>query len=89
MILRPDLVLVALPPREETRRSSGLIVLAPHPDLAVTTGLVRLVGDAVANVAPGDHVLFGGLVGLPLDIAGWPHLLLREVDLDAVIEGTP
>jgi co-chaperonin GroES (HSP10) len=85
MVLRPDLVLVALPPREERRTSAGIVLLAPPRDAAPTYGLVRQVGARVTDVVVGERVVFSALVGLELDLGGWPHLLVCETDLDAVI----
>lgn len=84
MTIRPDLVLVALPPREERRTDAGVIV--QPDDRPAQAGIVRQVGAAVGDVAAGDRVLFSTLAGQELEVDGWPHLLLREQDIDAVIE---
>lgn len=84
MRIRPDLVLVALPPREERRTDAGVIV--QPDDRPAQAGIVRQVGAAVRDVAVGDRVIFSTLVGLEMEIARWPHLLLREQDIDAVLE---
>jgi co-chaperonin GroES (HSP10) len=83
--LRPDLVLVALPPRTERVRASGLVTLDAS-DRADMLGKVRLVGAAVREVCAGQFVVFGRLAGQPVDVDGHPHLLIREADLDAVVE---
>jgi co-chaperonin GroES (HSP10) len=85
MTIRPDLVLVALPPREETITPAGVVLLAPPMDYAPTIGLVRQVGAHVRDVTVGAKVVFSALVGLELELGGWPHLLVRHDDLDAVI----
>jgi co-chaperonin GroES (HSP10) len=83
--IRPDLVLVALPPREERSTPAGIVVLAPSSEIAPTLGLVRQVGARVCDVKVGQRVIFSALVGLQLELGGWPHLLVRHDDLDAVI----
>jgi len=86
MILRPDLVLVALPPRDRTARPSGIIVL-PAPMIIVDQlGVVLQVGARVTEPAPGARVLFGPDVGEVVRIEDWPCLLLRAQDVDAVFE---
>jgi hypothetical protein len=83
--LRPDLVLVALPPRERTTTAAGVVVL-PAPTIMVDrTGIVLMRGAAVRDVAHDDHVLFGSDVGEEVRVGGWPCLLLRETDLDAIL----
>jgi co-chaperonin GroES (HSP10) len=86
MILRPDLVLVALPPRDRTATAAGIIVL-PAPSIMVDRcGLVLQVGARVTEVDPGARVLFGSDVGEEVLIEDWPCLLLRAQDVDAVFE---
>lgn len=82
MTLRPDLVLVALPPKAERE---GLIALVEDYTPPATTGIVRQVGAAVEDVTPGDVVVFGSNVGQEVEVADWPHLLIRAQDLDAVV----
>jgi co-chaperonin GroES (HSP10) len=83
--LRPDLVLVALPPVADKQLASGLILPA-NSDQVPQAGLVRQVGEKVTDVTPGDRVVFARTVGQEVDIDGWPHLLLRETDIDGVLE---
>jgi len=88
MRLRPDLVLVALPPRERLTTAAGVTVL-PAPGLIVdVTGVVVDTGARVDEVQVGDRVLFGADVGEEVRVDDWPCLVLRASDLDAVIEGT-
>jgi hypothetical protein len=88
MILRPDLVLVALPPRDRLTTATGLVTL-PAPSIMVDRrGLVLLTGAAVTEVTLHDHVVFGSDVGEEVRIDDWPCLLLRAQDIDAVIERT-
>jgi co-chaperonin GroES (HSP10) len=82
--LRPDLVLVALPPIAERQLASGIIVL--HRDHVPQAGIVQQTGADVTDVAVGDRVVFGRTVGQEVDVEGWPHLLLRETDIDGVLE---
>jgi chaperonin GroES len=83
--LRPDLVLVALPPVRDALRPSG-IILPANPDQVPQAGFVRQVGEQVVDVKAGDRVVFARTVGQEVDIDGWPHLLLRESDIDGVLE---
>jgi co-chaperonin GroES (HSP10) len=84
--LRPDLVLVALPPRDRTTTGAGVIVL-PAPSIMVDRlGVVLQVGARVDTLTPGARVLFGSDVGEALLIEDWPCLLLRAQDVDAVFE---
>jgi co-chaperonin GroES (HSP10) len=84
--LRPDLVLVALPPRERLTTGAGVVVL-PAPSIIVDrNGLVLLRGARVTTVDRFDEVLFGSDVGEEVRIDDWPCLVLREQDIDAVIE---
>ena len=86
MTLRPDLVLVALPPRERLLTARNVVVL-PAPTIMVDrTGLVLQTGAAVTDVAPRDHVLFGADVGEEVRVHDWPCLLLRDTDIDAILE---
>ena len=85
--LRPDLVLVALPPITTERQVGSLFIVDVVPGPAIA-GIVRQVGDRVTDLAVGDRVLFGPDVGEFLDVNAWPHLLIREGDIDAVIERT-
>jgi co-chaperonin GroES (HSP10) len=83
--LRPDLVLVALPPRVERRR--GRIVLLPSPrEDADRMGLVLQVGDTVTSVQPRDRVLFDSYAVEEVQVDGWPCVLVPETALDAVVE---
>lgn len=84
-VLRPDLVLVALPPRERVEQSSGLITLPAESIMVDRLGVVLQVGAAVREVAPGARVLFNSEAGEELLVNEWPCLLLREQDLDAVL----
>jgi chaperonin GroES len=83
--LRPDLVLVALPPVAERQLPSGLILPA-NSDQVPQAGIVQQTGEHVTDVTVGDRVVFGRTVGQEVDIEGWPHLLLRETDIDGVLE---
>jgi co-chaperonin GroES (HSP10) len=84
--LRPDLVLVALPPRDRETTPQGVIVL-PAPSIIVDRiGLVLQVGDRVRDLTPGVRVVFGSEVGEEVRVDDWPCLLLRAQDVDAVIE---
>jgi NADPH:quinone reductase-like Zn-dependent oxidoreductase len=80
-------VLVALPPLQTERRVGTLLIMDVVPGPAIA-GTVRQVGSAVTDLAPGDRVIFGAEVGEWLEWEAWPHLLLRAVDIDAVIERT-
>jgi len=107
--LRPDLVLVKLPPNKSARRVSLIRtsldtflsqkgieefqrLLKPQPtDQPV--GVVVQVGRETADVWPGDFVLLEPDAGQALDLPDkrglpWPHLILRERDIQAVIERT-
>jgi hypothetical protein len=85
LALRADLVLVALPPRERTQTAAG-VVLLPAPSIIVDrTGLVLMRGAAVTEVDICQRVLFDSDVGEEVRVDGWPCLLLREQDIDAII----
>jgi len=47
---------------------------------------VLQTGAAVTDVAPRDHVLFGADVGEEVRVHDWPCLLLRDTDIDAILE---
>lgn len=84
--LRPDLVLVALAPRERVTRPSGVVVLPANRIIVDRIGVVLQVGAAVTEVAPHGVVLFDSNVGEEVLVDGWPCLLLRVQDIDAVLE---
>jgi hypothetical protein len=81
--LMPQMVLVALPP--VAPQTVGARIL-PASTATPTSGIVQQVADDVEDVAPGDGVVFGTHVGQPLDVDGWPHLLLAVGQIDAVVE---
>lgn len=84
--LRPDLVLVLLPPAEAIRRLGPVWGAQKYAGPA-QIGVVRQIGDRVVEpLRPGDVVIFSSLVGEEIDYDNWPHLLIRESDLEAVVE---
>ena len=85
LTLRPDLVLVALPPITTTRQVGTLVIVDVVPGPAIA-GKVRQIGHRVRDVVVGDIVVFGSEVGEWIEIDRWPHLLLRETDIEAVLE---
>lgn len=109
MKLRPDLVLVKLPPPRDERKvqligtdldtflvTKGIeefnrLTKAQYVENPV--GTVVQVGANTHDVWPGDCVLLEPTAGQDVDIPDdrglpWPHLLVREADIAAVLERT-
>lgn len=108
--LRPDLVLVKLPPPKSANKveligtdldtflaQKGIeefqrLVKAQH--VSQPGGIVVQVGTGTQDVWPGDRVLLEPEAGQELAIPDpstglpWPHLLVSERDITAVIERT-
>lgn len=80
--LRPDLVLVALPPRDRT----GLIYVPRDHDTRDRLGLVLMVGDGVASVQRHDRVVFDSHDAEEVRVNDWPCMLVTELAIDAVVE---
>jgi chaperonin GroES len=80
---------------EEAKTKGGIII----PDAAKEKpqeGLVVAVGDGkvlesgqrvAPEVKPGDKILFGKYSGTEIKVDGEEHLILREDDILAIIEG--
>lgn len=83
--LRPDLVLIALPPRDRVTRDA-LIVLPKDEDHVDRVGLVAQVGARVQDVQPGDRVVFDTLAAEELRVNDWPCVLVTETAIEAVVE---
>lgn len=109
MTLRPDLVLVKLPPPRDERKveligtdldtflaTKGIeefqrLTKVQHASNPV--GCVVQVGRKTMDVWPGDVVLLEPNAGQEFDIPNergvpWPHLIVTEGDIAAVIERT-
>jgi len=105
--LRPDLVLVKLPPAKVKPRVEIIANLDTFlsqkgieefqrlvkvPTVEQPVGTVVQVGRQTHDVWPGDVVLLEPEAGQPVDIIEertglpWPHLIVRERDISAVIE---
>lgn len=100
--LRPDCVLVALPPTPNDRKvelihtdldtflaSKGIEEfqrVLPVPKVEQPGGIVVAVGKGTEEVFPGDRVLLEPEAGQVVEIDGWPHLIVREADITAVLE---
>ena len=84
--LRPDLVLLALPPRVEAFTRAGLVLL-PNEDRD-RRGLVLKTGDAVTAVQMFDHVIFDSYAAEEVTVDEWPCVLVPETALEAVVEPT-
>jgi len=82
MVLRRDLVLVALPPRV---RAVGLVVL-PGYVRESSLGLVLQTGDAVTSVELHDRVIFDAFAAEEVRVNDWPCVLVPETAIDAVVE---
>ena len=80
--LRPDLVLVALKPRER----EGLIHVPRDHDAADRVGLVLMTGEDVTSVKLHDRVLFDSYAAEQVRVNDYPCVLVSEKDIDAVIE---
>jgi NADPH:quinone reductase-like Zn-dependent oxidoreductase len=83
--LRPDLVLVALPPWPRLQRRDGRILLPPVCDQD-RAGLVLQVGEAVTVVDVMDKVIFDTFAAEDVSIDGVRAVLVPEAALDAVVE---
>lgn len=109
MKLRPDLVLVELPPVKPERKVDLITTdldtflvtkgieefqrLVKHGPVERPIGRVVQVGTQTQDVWPGDVVLLEPEAGQDVDIrdeAGrpHPHVIVRERDIQAVIERT-
>lgn len=108
--LRPDMVLVKLPPAKNAQKVELITTdlytflahrgidefqrLLPLPKPEKPWGIVQQVGRATHDVWPGDVVVLepeaGQELDIPDDLTGWPwpHVLVRELDIQAVIERT-
>lgn len=84
LTLRPDLVLLALPPRHAESFRGGLITL--HTEGRDRRGLVLKTGDAVTAVQFFDHVIFDSFAAEEVTVDEWPCVLVPEAALDAVVE---
>lgn len=84
MKLLKDAVLVLLPP-PQTQTRSGLH-LAPALEPVATQGRVRLVGPQTREIHPGDMVTFSPDDGEPLQVDGYPHLVIRESAIIGTVE---
>jgi co-chaperonin GroES (HSP10) len=85
MRLRPDLVLIALPPWPILQRRDGRILLPPRSDND-RAGLVLQVGAAVTQVAEMDKVIFDAYEAEDVSINGVRAVLVPESALDAIVE---
>jgi co-chaperonin GroES (HSP10) len=74
--------LVIEPTDDEHETRAGLIIPVSS-EIAVRSGIVVAVGDDVANVGPGDKVIFPRTAGIEMRFAGEPILLVRRRDLIA------
>jgi hypothetical protein len=85
VILRPDLVLIALPPWPTLQRRAGHILLPPRCDND-RAGLVLQVGAAVTQVVEMDKVIFDAYEAEDVSINGVRAVVVPESALDAVVE---
>lgn len=84
MRLRPDLVLIALPPQARVHRVGPIqffIYGAPE-----RVGVVLQTGEAVTTVVPHDRVIFDTYAAEDVTVNHWPCVLVPETALDAVVE---
>jgi len=86
MTLRPDLVLVALPPRGERVTRAGVVLLPRPSEVHDRYGLVLLTGEAVTSVRLHDRVIFDGFAAEEVTVEDWPCVIVPETALDAVME---
>lgn len=86
MIPLGDRVLVTPDPVEEETESGLILKQEWRPE---TSGIIAAIGEKVRSVKVGDHVIFSWQVGqeITLNLGEARHLLMREADLMAVIEG--
>jgi len=83
--LRPDLVLIAVPPKVE-RVQRGVLRLAPARELFQRVGVVVQVGARVTEVQPKDRVVFDAEAAEEIDGMRWPCVLVPETAIAAVVE---
>jgi chaperonin GroES len=81
---------------EEEEKTKGGIIIPDAAKEKPQEGLVVAVGDGKmldngtrvpVAVKPGDKILFGKYSGTEIKVEGDEHLILREDDVLAVIEG--
>jgi chaperonin GroES len=81
---------------EEEERTKGGIIIPDAAKEKPQEGLVVAVGDGKvldngtrvpSALKPGDKILFGKYSGTEIKVDGEEHLILREDDVLAVIEG--
>lgn len=84
-LLRPDLVLIALPPRDRQLRG-GVLVLPKQAAFIDRTGIVVQVGAGVTVVQPQDRVIFDNFSAEEVRVNDWPCVLVTETAIDAVME---
>ena len=96
MAIRPLHDRVLLKRKNEEERTAGGLYIPDSAKEKATQAIVVAVGKgrvlddgsiAAPKVKPGDTVLFGKYAGTEIKFDGEEHLIMREEDLIAVIEG--
>ncbi|MBL8636719.1 MAG: co-chaperone GroES [Myxococcales bacterium] len=96
MAIRPLHDRVLLKRKNEEERTAGGLYIPDSAKEKATQAIVVAVGKgrvlddgsiAAPKVKPGDTVLFGKYAGTEVKFDGEEHLIMREEDLIAVIEG--
>ena len=81
---------------EEEEKTKGGIIIPDAAKEKPQEGMVVAVGDgkilesgqkAPLTVKPGDKILFGKYSGTEIKVDGEEHLILREDDVLAIVEG--
>lgn len=73
----------------QPRASLGYIHI---PDVAIqqgNQGYARAVGPKVKHVKKGDSLMFDKFAGSELEISGKTHRMMREKDVQAIVEEDP
>ncbi|MFO0623423.1 MAG: co-chaperone GroES [Polyangia bacterium] len=96
MAIRPLHDRVLLKRKNEEERTAGGLYIPDSAKEKATQAIVVAVGKgrvlddgsiAAPKVKPGDTVLFGKYAGTEIKFDGEEHLIMREEDLIAVIDG--
>jgi chaperonin GroES len=96
MAIRPLHDRVLLKRKNEEERTAGGLYIPDSAKEKATQAIVVAVGKgrvlddgsiAAPKVKPGDTVLFGKYAGSEVKLDGEEHLIMREEDLIAVIDG--